>query len=275
MMAIKIYVPSDTTALSMGADDVARRIEHHAGVQGVAIELVRNGSRGLFWLEPMVEVETASGRIGYGPVEPDDVHELVEAGLFDGASGHPLFLGPVVDIIIMQPLIQHLHDVDTSFDLLLAMALCAFARDQRLEVGERFGGGGIGVNSFLWRASLDTISFMPLSSADPFGGVIITDWFAPPETGGQERFKLTVFILDQTLRADAAGLARTELNGLMLKSVLALAEAIEDPSPGIRLRAIQITLAMGFKANDLHDMARRFERVDEALHLWTSRHTNW
>ena len=98
MMATRIYVPCDTTALSMGADDVARLIEHHAGVQGVAIELVRNGSRGLFWLEPMVEVETASGRIGYGPVEPDDVQGLVEAGLFDGASGHPLFLGPVADI---------------------------------------------------------------------------------------------------------------------------------------------------------------------------------
>jgi len=65
------------------------------------------------------------------------------------------------------------------------------------------GGGGIGVNAYLWRASLDTLSFMPLASADPFGGVIITDWFAPPETGGQERFKLTVFILDQNLRADA------------------------------------------------------------------------
>jgi formate dehydrogenase iron-sulfur subunit len=98
MMATRIYVPCDTTALSMGADDVAGLIEHHAGVQGVAIELVRNGSRGLFWLEPMVEVETASGRIGYGPVEPDDVQGLVEAGLFDGASDHPLFLGPVADI---------------------------------------------------------------------------------------------------------------------------------------------------------------------------------
>jgi len=64
------------------------------------------------------------------------------------------------------------------------------------------GGGGIGVNAFLWRASLDTLSFMPLASADPFGGVIITDWFAPPEAGSQERFKLTVFILDQNLRAD-------------------------------------------------------------------------
>jgi formate dehydrogenase iron-sulfur subunit len=98
MMATRIYVPCDTTALSMGADDVARLIEHHAGVQGVDIELVRNGSRGLFWLEPMVEIETASGRIGYGPVEPDDVQGLVEAGLFDGAPDHPLFLGPVADI---------------------------------------------------------------------------------------------------------------------------------------------------------------------------------
>lgn len=62
-------------------------------------------------------------------------------------------------------------------------------------------GGGIGVNAFLWRASLDTIAFMPLASADPFGGVIITDWYSPPESGG-ERFKLTVFIVDRTLRAD-------------------------------------------------------------------------
>lgn len=67
-------------------------------------------------------------------------------------------------------------------------------------------GGGIGVNSFLWRASLDTLSFMPLASADPFGGVIITDWFAPPETPG-ERFKVTVYILDKRLRADGLKVA--------------------------------------------------------------------
>ncbi|MCY4405573.1 MAG: DUF3576 domain-containing protein [Rhodospirillaceae bacterium] len=60
---------------------------------------------------------------------------------------------------------------------------------------------GIGVNAFLWRATLDTISFMPLLSADPFGGVIITDWYAPPESP-DERFKLTVYILGRTLRAD-------------------------------------------------------------------------
>ena len=60
---------------------------------------------------------------------------------------------------------------------------------------------GIGVNAFLWRATLDTVSFMPLLSADPFGGVIITDWYAPPESP-DERFKMTVYILGRTLRSD-------------------------------------------------------------------------
>jgi hypothetical protein len=63
------------------------------------------------------------------------------------------------------------------------------------------GAAGIGVNSFLWRASLDTIQFMPLASADPFGGVIITDWYAPPESPA-ERFKVNVYILDRRLIAD-------------------------------------------------------------------------
>jgi hypothetical protein len=62
-------------------------------------------------------------------------------------------------------------------------------------------GGGIGVNSYLWRASLDSISFMPLASADPFGGVIITDWYTPPETP-DERLKVNVYILGRQLRAD-------------------------------------------------------------------------
>ena len=68
------------------------------------------------------------------------------------------------------------------------------------------GGGGIAVNSFLWRASLDTVSFMPISSADPFGGVIITDWYSPPEAPS-ERFKMNVFILDRQLRADGLRVA--------------------------------------------------------------------
>lgn len=73
--------------------------------------------------------------------------------------------------------------------------------NRRNAEAEAGGGTGVGVNSYLWRASLDTLSFMPLSSADPFGGVIITDWFTPPETP-QERFKMNVYILDRQLRAD-------------------------------------------------------------------------
>ena len=63
------------------------------------------------------------------------------------------------------------------------------------------GGAGLGVNAYLWRGALDTLSFMPLSSADPFGGVIITDWYQPPGTTG-ERFKATAYILGRQLRAD-------------------------------------------------------------------------
>jgi hypothetical protein len=71
---------------------------------------------------------------------------------------------------------------------------------------EEEGGGGIGVNGFLWRASLDTVSFMPVNSADPFGGVIITDWYSPPESP-DERFKMNVYILGRTLRADGVRVA--------------------------------------------------------------------
>ena len=67
-------------------------------------------------------------------------------------------------------------------------------------------GGVIGVNSYLWRASLDTISFMPIKSADAFGGVILTDWHSPSETPN-ERFKLNVYILDRALRADGIRVA--------------------------------------------------------------------
>lgn len=71
---------------------------------------------------------------------------------------------------------------------------------------ERSTASPIAVNAFLWRASLDTLSFMPLSSADAFGGVIITDWYAPPETP-DHRFKANIYILDRQLRADGIRVA--------------------------------------------------------------------
>ncbi len=79
---------------------------------------------------------------------------------------------------------------------------------------EDAGASGIGVNGFLWRASLDTLSFLPLASADPFGGVIITDWYSPPESP-DERFKVTTYILGRQLRSDGVRVAvfRQELSG--------------------------------------------------------------
>ena len=64
----------------------------------------------------------------------------------------------------------------------------------------------LGVNSYLWHASLDTLAFMPLASADPFGGVIITDWYSAPDDSN-ERMKVTVYILDRRLRADGIKIA--------------------------------------------------------------------
>lgn len=94
-MTITIYVPCDTTALSLGADEVAEQLRDHAQQQGVDIQMVRNGSRGLFWLEPLVEVATEHGRVAYGPVEPEQVAELVAAGLFTAEPEHPLYLGDI------------------------------------------------------------------------------------------------------------------------------------------------------------------------------------
>ena len=74
--AITIYVPRDSAALALGADEVAQALVAEATRRKVNIELVRNGSRGLFWLEPLVEVATAQGRVAYGPVQPEDVASL-------------------------------------------------------------------------------------------------------------------------------------------------------------------------------------------------------
>ena len=72
-MSATVYVPRDSSALSLGAGKVADAVVAEAARRKIDLRLVRNGSRGMFWLEPMVEVETAHGRVGYGPVAPADV----------------------------------------------------------------------------------------------------------------------------------------------------------------------------------------------------------
>ncbi len=100
-MSTRIYVPIDSTALSLGAERVAKAIAAEAAKRGIAIELVRNGSRGAFWLEPLVEVQTPAGRMAYGPVQPKDVAALFDAGFVTGGQ-HALSLGLTDDIAYLK-----------------------------------------------------------------------------------------------------------------------------------------------------------------------------
>jgi formate dehydrogenase iron-sulfur subunit len=93
-MTARVFIPRDAAALSVGADAVAQRIVEQATARGAAVEIVRTGSRGMLWLEPLVEVETPAGRIAYGPVAPRDVAGLFEAGFLTGGA-HTLAHGPV------------------------------------------------------------------------------------------------------------------------------------------------------------------------------------
>jgi formate dehydrogenase iron-sulfur subunit len=93
---MKLFLPQDAMAVALGADKVAATLCREAEARGVALDLIRTGSRGLFWLEPMVEVMTPAGRIAYGPVAPAEVGGLIDAVLADGS--HPLRLGRPEDI---------------------------------------------------------------------------------------------------------------------------------------------------------------------------------
>ncbi len=96
-MTVRIYIPRDAAALSLGAEKVAKAINQEIAARGLDAVVVRNGSRGMLWLEPLVEVEVSGKRIGYGPVAAKDVAGLFEAGLMDGRA-HGLCLGEVEDL---------------------------------------------------------------------------------------------------------------------------------------------------------------------------------
>ncbi|MHA1522927.1 MAG: DUF3576 domain-containing protein [Alphaproteobacteria bacterium] len=105
-------------------------------------------------------------------------------------------------------------------------------------------GAKIGVNALLWRASLDTVSFMPLASADPFGGLIITDWYSAPDKSG-ERFKITVYILDKRLRADAVRVSffRQTKKGNRWRDAAVGADSARKIEDQILTRARQLRIA--------------------------------
>ena len=90
---MKIFVPADAAAKALGGDAVADAVRAEADRRGMDVVIVRNGSRGMIWLEPLVEVETAASRVAFGPMQADDV-----AGLFDDVAAHPKALGRVEDI---------------------------------------------------------------------------------------------------------------------------------------------------------------------------------
>ena len=95
--SITVYVPRDAAARSVGADETAAAIRLEAARRGLDIRIVRNGSRGLLWLEPLVEVATNAGRVAYGPVAADDVGDLFDAGFHRGGD-HPLGHGLTAEI---------------------------------------------------------------------------------------------------------------------------------------------------------------------------------
>jgi hypothetical protein len=105
--------------------------------------------------------------------------------------------------------------------------------------------GGIGVNGYLWRATLDTLAFMPLASADPYGGTVITDWYTNPEKP-DERFKCTVYILDSRLRADGLKVSvfkqQRDATGNWVDSATA-AQTETDIENAILTRARQLRLS--------------------------------
>ena len=94
---VRIFVPKDAAAVACGADAVAAAIARSAAQTGVPVEIVRNGSRGLLWLEPLVELEMGGIRYGFGPIEPETVGSLLNAGLLRGdlkaLSAHPHIAG--------------------------------------------------------------------------------------------------------------------------------------------------------------------------------------
>jgi formate dehydrogenase iron-sulfur subunit len=170
-MAVKVYVPRDATACALGADAVAAAVRTEAGARGIEVDLVRNGSRGAFWLEPLIEVETGTGRLAFGPVTPAAVAGLFEAG-FPGEIEHPLALGTIdgVGWLASQqrltfaragwtdPLsLEDYESLDGWSGLRRALALAPQAIvDEVRESGLRGRGGAAFPTGIKWQTVLDT-----------------------------------------------------------------------------------------------------------------------
>ena len=83
----RIFVPNDSAALAVGAEAVARALRDEAARRGIAVEFIRTGSRGLYWLEPLIEIETPQGRVGYGPLSSGDAAGVLDGGAHEKCIG--------------------------------------------------------------------------------------------------------------------------------------------------------------------------------------------
>jgi formate dehydrogenase iron-sulfur subunit len=174
---MKVFVPCDAAAVAVGADEVAAALAAEAERLGHAVEIVRNGSRGAFSLETLVEVETAEGRIGYGPVEPEDVPGLVAAGLFAGAE-HPKRLG--------RPEALPFFARQTR----LTFARCGIV-DPRSFADYRVHGGGRGLERAIALGPAETIAAITASGLRGRGGAGFPagiKWKTVADTGGGQKY---------------------------------------------------------------------------------------
>ena len=110
-MTARLFISKDSASVAVGADELATAVANEAARRGLTVEIVRTGSRGLYWTEPMVEVDTPNGRISYGPVAADQVSGLFDAGLLDGHATEAR-LGMTEDIpFLKQPGPFHIRPV--------------------------------------------------------------------------------------------------------------------------------------------------------------------
>lgn len=139
---------------------------------------------------------------------------------------------------------EQMRNKDYKFGSLLGTegGLNLFGKNKR--GGGEDNANGLGVNSFLWRASLDTLSFMPIASADPFGGVILTDWYTPPDSPN-ERFKVNLYILDRQLRADGVRVSvfKQQRNGADWRDLSVGPETSGTLEDAVLTRARQLRVA--------------------------------
>jgi len=124
---MRVFISRDAGSLALGADEIAHQLALEAERKGLSLEIIRTGSRGMYWLEPMIEVERPEGRVGYGPVSAEDISELISGGALEGAE-HRLRLGPVEEIPFFAQQTR------------LTFALCGVIDPRSLDDYKRHGG---------------------------------------------------------------------------------------------------------------------------------------